>query len=89
MNAYPVKSITRLSVAFSNETSAAADPSSVELTITLPSGSLYATGAVEHDSTGHYHYDYTVSDVGIHRYKFQGIGDLIVASPIKSFLGIA
>jgi len=88
MNLYPIRSVARLSVHFTNASHEPADPSTIELTIRPPNSAEIVTQDVTRDDTGAYHYDYTVSDIGVHRYKWQGDGDLIAANAEKVFRGI-
>lgn len=47
----------------------ATDPSTIVLTITLPDRTT-ATPSVTHDSTGHYHVDYTFTQEGLYQFQW-------------------
>lgn len=83
---YPTQSVARLSVSFTSSAGTLTDPTTVTLTITLPDAST-SSPAVTKDSTGKYHYDYTVVQTGRHVYRFQGTGAVIASTGDREFFG--
>lgn len=89
MNAYPVQSIAHLTVMFASSTGAAADPTTVTLTVTQPDGAVQIHAAdVVRDGVGAYHFDLAVTEAGEWRYRWQGAGALVAASPPMSLVGV-
>jgi hypothetical protein len=87
VNFYPVTSLLRLSVAFTDAaTSAAVDPSTVTLLLTRPDGTAETHLAdVYRDDTGAYHLDVTVDQAGTWRYRWEGAGRAVAATPVIAF----
>lgn len=81
--AYDIGDVARLSSAFTNAAGAAADPTTVTVKVRPPSGEIitrtYAASEVVKDSTGNYHFDYTILEEGVHYYKYYGTGSVIAA----------
>ena len=83
---YPTQSIARLSVTFADSAGTVTDPTTVTLTITLPDATTTSPSPTK-DSTGKYHYDYTVVQTGRHTYRFQGTGAVIASTGDREFFG--
>lgn len=81
--AYDIGDVARLSSAFTNTAGAAADPTAVTVKVRPPSGEIitrtYAASEIVKDSTGNYHFDYTILEEGVHYYKFYGTGAVVAA----------
>jgi len=55
------------------------DPTTIAITIKLPSGTLDTSETVVRDSLGNYHCDYTTAQDGGYVYRFVGTGAAVVA----------
>jgi len=83
LNTYDVGDNVRLSIAIVNSAGAATDPTALSLTVKPGQGTAttytYAAGDITKDSTGNYHYDYTVltGSGGTVYYKFTATGTAI------------
>jgi hypothetical protein len=73
---YEVGDVARVSVAFTDITGAAADPTVVTLTVQAPDNTQ-ATYTPTHDSTGAYHYDLPIALPGSYFYRFTGTGAVV------------
>jgi len=72
---YQVGETVRLSAAVTDADDAAADPSTMKITIRLPSGTAAVTAqAMTNPAAGSYYYDYTTTIIGRHRYNVTGVG---------------
>lgn len=87
---YPVQSVTRISVAFTNAAGAPTDPTSVTLRIVKPdrTETVIPNGSITKSGTGAYHYDYTIAAQGKHSYRWQGDGVVIAATASRDFYGV-
>ena len=81
-NRYRVGDVVRLSATF-ELSSVLTNPTTVSLCITAPDGNSGYASPIINDSTGKYHYDFTVPIVGSFKYRFYGTG-AIVAQASKS-----
>lgn len=81
-NYYP-GSLVRLSASFTSG-GVAADPTTVALKYRNPVGTIlsksYALAEVVKDSTGHYHYDLSVTTHGVWAYRWESTGAAQAAS---------
>jgi hypothetical protein len=85
---YPVTEMVRLTVRFSNTlTGSLQDPDDVTLALTPPDGTPRDL-TIEKESTGIYHADLMVDQVGIWQYRWQGLGGVVAATPTGTFQGI-
>lgn len=68
---YQVGETIRLNAAITNVAGAAVNPTTVNITINKPDGSVaQASTAMENPETGSYYYDYTITtDVGAYHYS--------------------
>lgn len=78
----------RISVTFRDIADAVADPSTVTIRIKTPDATVeihtLASGDVEKDSQGVYHYDYTITQEGEHYVRWEGT-DTVIAVAETSF----
>jgi hypothetical protein len=73
MNEYQRNQVVRLSALF-QLTYVDTDPTTVTLRLKSPAGeSIIPSGSITKDSTGHYHYDVTVTP-GLWNYRWTGAG---------------
>ena len=74
INVHPKGTPRRLDVEFRNIAGALADPTTVKIRVTTPSGvtTEYDLPPVVKDSTGKYHYDATITEAG--KWLYRGIG---------------
>ena len=79
MNSYAVGSVVELDGSFKDENGASIDPTTVIVTVKSPSGTL-GTPTVSKDGTGEYSALYTISEAGVHQYRVEGTGAVVVAS---------
>ena len=77
-NAYTLGTLVRCTATFSFGGSNI-DPTAVTATLKDPSG-VETSPAVVHDATGAYHFDFTPTLPGVHYYRFNGTGTVIVAA---------
>jgi len=81
---YDIQDVARLEASFTNNAGAASDPTTVTCYIKTPDDNIrlvtYSSGAIVKSSTGNYYYDYTISQSGIHTYRFTGTGACIAGS---------
>jgi hypothetical protein len=63
----------RLAVTFANQSGVPTNPTAVVLTIWAPDGTV-STPAPANDSAGAYHYNLSLTQSGIYRFKWQGTG---------------
>ena len=78
-NTYKVGQLVRLSAAFTDSDSAAADPTAVSLYYKDPSGTIgewvYTVDTdIVKDSTGNYHADIGIDEAGRWRWRWTGTG---------------
>lgn len=76
----------RLDAAFTSAEGAAADPTTVTLRITKPSGAVItdnygSPSAIARTGTGTYYYDATLDEVGSWRWQWEGTGAVGVIEP--------
>lgn len=86
--AYDIGDMKRCSVAITSIAGVAADPTAVVLIIREPDGTEvtknYPTPAdLTKDSTGNYHYDYTITKAGRHVERWVGTGSVVVAERVE------
>jgi hypothetical protein len=72
-------SLIRLTGQFYDQQKVLTDPSVVSLLVRTPSGVVSDPLTPTKDSTGIYHYDYTVAEGGTYWYRFIGTGAVVVA----------
>ena len=83
----------RSSIVVSDSAGSATDASSVTLTVTLPDQTT-ATPSVTHDSTGHYHVDYTLAQEGLYKFAWGTVSpytaktDYVSATLFRSVVGL-
>ena len=83
----------RSSIVVSDSAGTATDASSVTLTVTLPDQTT-ATPSVTHDSTGHYHVDYTLAQEGLYKFAWVTVSpytaktDYVPATLFRSVVGL-
>lgn len=84
-NEYDVGDVVRITFAFTDDTQAAADPSTVRGKFRDPTGAIttYVHGTdteLEKDGTGAYHFDISVDRAGDWRYRGEGEGGAVEAA---------
>ena len=78
-NTYSVGTLVQCNVTFQNTSGVNTDPSTVTATIKDPSG-VETNPAVTKDGVGLYHFTFTTALPGVHYYRFNGTGTLVVAA---------
>lgn len=75
---YDIQDIARLTGTFTDINGNPIDPTTVTCFVETPDGVVqdftYSSGAVIKVSTGVYYYDYSITQSGIHAYRFEGTG---------------
>lgn len=81
MSTYDIGSVSRLIGIFTALDGTLTNPDEVTLYVKDPLGNVteYTGGQLVNDSAGVYHYDLTLSVVGIYYYRYEGAGNLIAA----------
>jgi hypothetical protein len=76
--AYDIGDLVRLSASFTNSVGSAVDPTTVAVKYKAPGAATvtktYALAEVTKDSTGHYHYDVSVTVEGHWYYRWESTG---------------
>lgn len=88
---FDVGDLVRADVTFTNSAGNVADPTTVSVIYTSPSGTTttktYITDSeVVKDSTGKYHIDITIDEAGMWYYRWEGTGTLVAA--VESFIAV-
>lgn len=84
VNTYDASTTVRLRSGFTVAQSGdPADPASVKLWVSDPSGTIteYTEAEMTHESTGVFYMDVVLDMVGVWTYKWQGLGGVEAASP--------
>jgi hypothetical protein len=78
VNPYDIGQAIRLTGAFADSGGNPADPTTIELRVQDPAGTVtiltYAGGQLVRDSVGSYHYDFLAAIPGRHAYRWTGGG---------------
>lgn len=90
-NSYPLGQPVRCSVAFTNTSDVATDPTTTIFRLKEPDGTLttltYPTDAtVVRTGTGAFYVDIEPDQAGLHYYEFDGTGECEAADPGKFFV---
>lgn len=82
IKSYDVDDVAELDVTFKNKAGVPTDPTTVELRIKKPDGTVQIETAlppIVKDSTGVYHFNFTVAMPGYHTYRWKGTGAVATA----------